>query len=148
MKITDVTTTILHDPNRRPLQDSTVPDVWKGGGTDVFVHLKTDEGIEGLGVASARPPHAIRSIVERDLKDLLIGQDPFNIEKLWNDMFWRIRNYGRKGVAIQALSSIDVALWDLKAKALGVPLYRLLNPRFERVLAKKCEEISTRCEIK
>ena len=124
MKITDVTTTILHDPNARQLQDSTVPKLWSGGGTDIFIHLKTDEGIEGLGVSQARPPLAIRAIVEHELKDLFIGEDPFNIEKLWNDMFWRMRNYGRKGVALQALSAIDVALWDLKAKALDLPLYR------------------------
>ncbi|MCH8115744.1 MAG: mandelate racemase/muconate lactonizing enzyme family protein [Chloroflexi bacterium] len=133
MEITDVTTTILHDPDGRQLQDSTVPKLWAGGGTDIFVHIKTDEGLEGLGVGQARPPHAIREIIERELKDLFIGEDPFNIEKLWNDMFWRMRNYARKGVALQALSSIDIALWDLKARALGLPLYRLLNPRYESV---------------
>jgi L-alanine-DL-glutamate epimerase-like enolase superfamily enzyme len=65
--------------------------------------------------------------VENGLKDLLIGQDPFDIEKLWNDMFWRVRGYGRKGLAFCALSAIDIGLWDLKAKALHLPLYKLLG---------------------
>jgi L-alanine-DL-glutamate epimerase-like enolase superfamily enzyme len=65
------------------------------------VHVKTDEETEGFGVSPARSPHAIRAIVERELKDLLIGEVQLNIEKLWNDMFRRVRNYGRKGVAIR-----------------------------------------------
>ena len=133
MKITDVTTTILHDPDSRALQDSTISKLWSGGATDIFVHIQTDEGVEGLGVCQPRPAYAIREIVDRELKHLLVGEDPFNIEKLWNDMFWGMRNYFRKGIAVQALSAIDVALWDLKAKALNLPLYRLLNPRYESV---------------
>ena len=133
MKITDITTTILHDPDRRAIRDSTIIGAWEGGATSIFIHIKTDEGIEGVGIAEPRPVHAIRAIVDREFKGLLIGQDPFNIEKIWNEMFWKIRNYGRKGVGIQALAAIDVGLWDLKAKALGVPLYRLLNPMYESV---------------
>ena len=133
MKITDITTTILHDPQRRAIRDSTIVGAYEDGATSIFIRIKTDEGIEGFGIADPRPAHAIRVIVERELKELLIGQDPFNIEKIWNEMFWKIRNYGRKGVAIQALSATDVGLWDLKAKALGVPLYRLLNPMYDSV---------------
>ena len=48
-------------------------------------------------------------------------------------MFWRMRNYGRKGVAFHAISTVDVGLWDLKSKALNLPLYRLLNPRYDSV---------------
>ncbi len=72
-------------------------------------------------------------MVESGLSGLLIGQDPFNIEKLWNDMFWQVRGYGRKGVAFCALSAVDIGLWDLKAKALGLPLYRLLGPYTDSV---------------
>ena len=133
MKITDISTTILFDPNARALQDATIPKVWKGGGTHIYLHIKTDAGIEGLGYSQAMPAYAVREIIERELKDLLIGEDPFNIEKLWNDMFWRMRNYGRKGVAFHAISTVDVGLWDLKAKALNLPLYRLLNPRYDSV---------------
>lgn len=128
MRITDVTTTALHYPTGRPIQDATIPPplpTMAGRGA-LFVHVKTDEGIEGLGTGTGGP--AVRAVVERNLKDLLVGADPFEIEKLWEQMFWRVRGYGRKGVAFCAISCIDIALWDLKAKALGLPLYRLLGP--------------------
>ncbi|MBI4219404.1 MAG: mandelate racemase/muconate lactonizing enzyme family protein [Chloroflexi bacterium] len=128
MKITDVTTTMLRDPEGFVIQDATIPPPRKGtrGRSALFVHIKTDEGVEGLGPGTGL--RAIQSVVEDNLKDLLLGQDPFNIEKLWNDMFWRVRGYGRKGIAFQSISAVDIGLWDLKAKALGVPLYRLLGP--------------------
>lgn len=133
MKITDITTTMLRNPEGFAIQDATVPPLKPGakGRLGLWVHIHTDEGIEGFGVGTGN--HAIRAVIEHNFKDLLIGQDPFNIEKLWNDMFWRVRGYGRKGVAFQALSAVDIGLWDLKAKAFGVPLYRLLNPAFESV---------------
>ena len=128
MKITDVTTTVLFYPHTRPIQDATIPPPGPnaGGRSQLFVHIYTDEGFEGLGIGQASP--GVRQVIEADLKGLLIGQDPFNIEKLWNDMFWRVRGYGRKGVAFCALSAVDIGLWDLKAKALGLPLYKLLGP--------------------
>ena len=134
MRITDVTTTVLHYPHGKPIQDATIPPPKpgaEGGRGGLWVHLKTDEGVEGLGVGTGLA--AIRNVIEQNLKDLLIGQDPFNIEKLWNDMFWRVRGYGRKGIAFCAISAVDIGLWDLKAKALGVPLYRLLGPYQETV---------------
>ena len=133
MKITDVTTTVLSYPHVRPVQDSTMPaptlDV--GGRSQLFVHIHTDQGTEGLGVGQAAP--GVRQVVESTLRGVLIGQDPFSIEKLWNDMFWRIRGFGRKGVAFCALSAVDTGLWDLKAKAVGLPLYKLLGPFTESV---------------
>jgi L-alanine-DL-glutamate epimerase-like enolase superfamily enzyme len=95
----------------------------------LFVHIKTDDGLEGLGITE---PNA-RAVTERSLKPLLIGQDPLCHEKLWDDMFWRVRGFGRKGVAFNAISAVDIALWDLKAKSFGVPLYRLLGPYTDSV---------------
>ena len=80
-----------------------------------------------------RLPPGVRQIIETGLKGLLIGQDPFNVEKLWTDMFWSVRRYGRKGAAFCAISAVDIGLWDLKAKALGLPLYRLLGPYTDSV---------------
>ncbi len=133
MQITDVTTTVLAYPEGGPIQDATIPTPREGSGgrSQLFVHIHTDAMVEGLGVGSASP--GTRDVIERGLKDVLIGQDPFHIEKIWNDMFWRIRGYGRKGVAFCALSAVDIGLWDLKAKALGLPLYRLLGPFAEEV---------------
>ena len=133
MRITDVTTTMLHYPHVKPIQDATIPTLQAtmGGRTGLWVHLKTDEGVEGLGVGTGLT--AEREVIERNLKDLLIGADPFNIEKLWHDMFWRVRGYGRKGIAFCAISAVDIGLWDLKAKALQLPLFKLLGPYQETV---------------
>ncbi len=133
MKITNVTTTMIRNPDGFVFQDATVPQVKRGtrGTTGLWVHIQTDEGIEGLGIGTGQI--SVRAVIESNLKDILIGQDPFNIEKIWNEMFWRVRGYGRKGIAFHAISAIDIGLWDLKAKALGLPLYRLLNPCFDRV---------------
>ncbi len=133
MRITDVSTTVLFYPHTRPIQDATIPPPRPGAGgrAQLFVHIKTDQGVEGLGIGQASP--GVRQVIEGGLKDLLVGQDPLNIEKLWNDMFWHVRGYGRKGVAFCALSAVDIGLWDLKAKAVGLPLYKLLGPYTDAV---------------
>ncbi len=95
MRITEVSTTVLFYPDASPIQDSTIPPPPPGAGGrgQLFVHIRTDEGVEGLGIGQASP--GVREVVESGLSGLLIGQDPFNIEKLWNDMFWQVRGYGR-----------------------------------------------------
>ena len=124
MKIVDITTTALFYPQASAVQDATLLRPTAGRG-QLFVHIKTDEGFEGLGVGQGSP--GVREIVEGALKELLLDRDPFDIERLWSDMFWRVRTIGSKGIAFQALSAMDTGLWDLKAKALGLPLYRLLG---------------------
>src|SRR4051812_10868447 len=128
MKITDITTTRLFIPNLPGIQDSTIRHRGMGRGS-LFVHIKTDEGIEGFAPGNAES----KGVIEGPLKSVLIGQDPLCHEKLWDDMFWQVRGFGRKGVAFIGLSAIDIALWDLKAKAFGVPLYRLLGPYTDTV---------------
>jgi L-alanine-DL-glutamate epimerase-like enolase superfamily enzyme len=133
MKIVNVTTTMLSVPGFRPFQDATIPPprTTTAHRTSLFVHIHTDEGTQGLGFGAGSV--AVRAVVEHNLKDLLIGEDPFEIEKHWEAMFWRVRGFGRKGIAFCGISAIDIALWDLKAKALGLPLYRLLGPYRDRV---------------
>lgn len=128
VRITDITTTLLRNPDAPGIQDATIRHAERGRSA-LFVHIKTDAGHEGLGVGTP----VAREIIERSLKPILINQDPLWIEKLWDDMFWRVRGFGRKGVAFCAISAIDIALWDLKAKLFGVPLYRLLGPYTDRV---------------
>jgi L-alanine-DL-glutamate epimerase-like enolase superfamily enzyme len=128
VKITDVRTTVLRQPGIPGIQDATIRHRDSGRGA-LFVHIRTDDGIEGLGIGT---PFA-RQIIESALKPLLLDQDPLWHEKLWDDMFWRVRGYGRKGVAFCAISAVDIALWDLKAKIFGVPLYRLLGPYTDSV---------------
>lgn len=128
MRITDVSTTELHAPHLAGIQDATIRHRGSGRGI-VFVHVKTDDGPEGLGVGQP----GTRELIEKTLKPLLVGQDPLCHEKLWDDMFWRVRGFGRKGLAFCAISAVDIALWDLKGKAFNVPLYRLLGPYTDRV---------------
>jgi L-alanine-DL-glutamate epimerase-like enolase superfamily enzyme len=123
MRITDVTTTVLHTPDTLPFHDSTMRQVgtsWSG----IFVHIKTDEGHEGLGVGVTP---GTRDLIEQVFKPLLVGQDPLNHEKLWEELFWAVRGYGRKGMAFTALSAVDIGLWDLKGKIFDAPLYKLIG---------------------
>ena len=125
MKIVDVSTTSVYYPHIAPIQNAVTPEPVPFRRGRLFVHLKTDGELEGLGVGEDAP--GTRQIVEAALKPLLIDRDPIDVEGLWNQMQMRIRAYGDGGIASQALSAVDVALWDLKAKALGLPLYRLLG---------------------
>ena len=125
MKITDISTTLLRYPGGTPIQDATMPTPETGGRSQLFVHIYTDEGYEGLGMAEATP--GTRQVIQGTLRQILIGKDPFDIEKLWDQMFWAVRGFGRKGVAFCAISAVDIGLWDLKGKILGLPLYKLLG---------------------
>jgi len=91
-----------------------------------FVLVHTDAGITGLG-EGVGDPHLIQAIVERRLKPILVGEDPFDIERLWRRMFAGAIYWDLKGALLTAISAVDIALWDLKAKALGVPVYQLLG---------------------
>tara|TARA_B100000949_G_scaffold15701_1_gene12208 strand:- start:643 stop:1749 length:1107 start_codon:yes stop_codon:yes gene_type:complete len=127
MKITDITTTHLHSPEGKRIQDATIPTPKEGSGGrgQIFVHIKTDEDIEGLGMTYASP--GVIDVIENSLKSELVGKDPLDIEQLWNDMYWKVRGYGRKGIAFCAISAIDIGLWDLKGKYVNLPLYKLLG---------------------
>lgn len=131
MKITEIRTTRLRDPQGPPFQDATMPRRTDGGLALMFVELLTDAGISGI--AYTEGSGVGRTLIHEQLSDLIIGADPFETERIWTAMFWRVRGNGRKGAAFQAISVLDNALWDLKAKALGVPLYRLLGPAHEKV---------------
>jgi len=87
------------------------------------VEVSTDKGVKGYG--SGGPGGGL--VVERHLTKLLIGEDPFDVERLW-DIMWRgTMHYGRMGLVINAISGVDLALWDLIGNALGEPVYRLLG---------------------
>jgi L-rhamnonate dehydratase len=91
-------------------------------GPDTVV-VETNKGITGFGHGG--PGAAF--VVQRHLPKLLVGEDPFQVERLW-DIMWRgTLYYGRKGVAVHAISAVDNALWDLVGKALDTPVYRLLG---------------------
>ncbi len=87
------------------------------------VELATDKGLAGYG--SGGPGGGM--VVEKHFTKLLVGEDPGNIERIW-DILWRSSmSYGRAGVAINAISGVDLALWDLIGKTMETPVYKLLG---------------------
>ncbi len=89
----------------------------------VFVQIETDEGVTGLG-GPIQP--SVAYIIDTELRWLLHDADPLASERLW-DLMYRHAIHGRKGVTMQAISAVDCALWDLRGKAAGLPVYRLLG---------------------
>lgn len=129
MRITDVNTMALAVPLDRPIFFATRA-VRERELSVTTIH--TDEGITGLSCVPIGDPKSVTAIIERKLKPLVVGQDPFDTEFLWDRMF-REMYRDRKGAAIRAISGVDIALWDIKGKALGMPLYKLLGGYRRRV---------------
>lgn len=106
---------------------------WSGGKTlrrnAVFVRISTDSKIEGFGEIgeTAFLPQSVKHIIEEQFVPLLVGEDPLNIERLWHKMYIRSSHWGRKGVVIPIISGLDIALWDIAAKYVKQPLYRILG---------------------
>ncbi|WP_274362077.1 enolase C-terminal domain-like protein [Paenibacillus thermotolerans] len=98
---------------------------WLGMGGRTIVVLETDEGISGIGETASGM--ATAPIIKQHLSRFLIGQSPFQVERLWDIMFKSTLPYGRKGAPIMAISAVDLALWDLIAKARNEPLYQTLG---------------------
>jgi L-rhamnonate dehydratase len=94
----------------------------------VLVEIFTDSGLVGLGNA-ALSPVVTKSLIDTYLEPLLIGADPWDTEYLWQQMYRRTMAFGRKGVAMTAISAVDIALWDLLGKDAKQPVYRLLGGR-------------------
>jgi L-rhamnonate dehydratase len=130
MRITDVEVI----PLRIPQHNVHIAD---GIQDDVIVRVHTDEGITGLGEADSSPM-VVKAIVEawpswprcRGLKDILVGQDPFDVEMLWEKMRIGTLWLGRNGVAQQAIAAVDIALWDIVGKASGKPVHAMLGSSF------------------
>ena len=99
-----------------------------GGGNHVFVKVISDEHIYGIGEAYRVGPDAAVIAVIDDFKSWLIGEDPFRIEHLWRIMYNGSRFPGGS-IGYAALSGIEIALWDLKGRALGRPVYELIGGR-------------------
>lgn len=105
----------------------------------VIVKVYTDEGIVGFGEANSSPL-IVKSIVEapashkygHGLRTLLLGEDPFEREGLWWKMYLGTLNFGRRGAVINAMSGVDMALWDCVGKALDKPIYKLLGGAYRK----------------
>ena len=129
MKITGIRTKLYEFDLSRPLGDANFPEGrkrWAG----LAVFIDTDEGLTGVSIGS---PAARQSIGY--LEPLLLGEDPRGVRGLWKKMVVRVFKDGNRGIVTDAISAIDVALWDLKAKANSEPLWRTLGASTPRVKA-------------
>src|SRR5882672_11262958 len=115
MKITNVEAIYVRQPGIR--------DEANSGQDAIIVRVHTDEGITGIGEVDSAPL-AVKEVIEgpfshsvtSGLKHLIIGEDPFRTEYLWNKMYQGNIYAGRRGIAIHAMSGIDVALWTSRAR--------------------------------
>lgn len=94
----------------------------------LLVEMFTNTGLVGLGNA-ALSPMVTKELIDIYLTPILLGSDPWDIEFLWQLMYRRTIAFGRKGVALTAISAVDIALWDLLGKDAKQPVYRLLGGR-------------------
>ena len=100
----------------------------------LLVEVETDAGITGIGEAGLGGG-ATATVIEKDLAPLLIGQDPLLIEAHWQRMFAHARQYGRRGLVLNGISGIDIALWDIAGKVAKLPVWKLLGGSRDRVEA-------------
>ena len=115
MKITDVKTYLVKGYHERLC--------W------VFVHVETDEGVVGLGDATNWPHGEIITQAIRCLKGHVIGESPFDIEKLWKKMYGALVPLGYGGVQVSAICGIESACWDIIGQVTGQPIYNLIGGR-------------------
>jgi L-alanine-DL-glutamate epimerase-like enolase superfamily enzyme len=110
-----------------PLSDSTHGTIL--GFELVTVRVRDAEGAEGVGYTYTvgTGGAAVHALIARDLAPLLVGRDADRIEALWQTMWWALHYGGRGGAQALAISAVDIALWDLRARRLGTPLWRLLG---------------------
>jgi len=92
----------------------------------LIVEVFTDNGLVGIGNA-ALAPQVTKQVIDLYLKPILIGLDPWDTELLWQYMYRKTMAFGRKGIAMAAISAVDIALWDILGKSAKQPVYRLLG---------------------
>ncbi|MDA9436968.1 mandelate racemase/muconate lactonizing enzyme family protein [Bradyrhizobium sp. CCBAU 51627] len=122
MKITNVRTHVLQAALSEPLASARG---WYDARTAMLVEIETDQGVVGWGECYG--PAWITAAVVESVAPWLIGGDPLRTEYLWQMIYARLRDHGQKGVVIEGLSGIDIALWDIKGKHFGVPVHQLLG---------------------
>jgi L-rhamnonate dehydratase len=98
-----------------------------------FVEVETDTGLTGHGLAAITRETVIADIVNRVIAPVIRGDDPLANERIWDKLYWTLLPRGQTGFGAQALSAVDIALWDIKGKALGQPVWRLLGGARARV---------------
>lgn len=133
MEVTNVDTFAVSIPLDEPVEFATRVVEERD---HTIVYIGTDEGVEGLGYTLGYGgAEVIATAVEELLEPILMGEDPNDTERLWREMFDGTVQIGRKGVLLRAISIVDIALWDIKAKAADLPLYKLLGANAEKIPA-------------
>ncbi|WP_066497262.1 mandelate racemase/muconate lactonizing enzyme family protein [Abyssisolibacter fermentans] len=111
------------------------------GWSSTNIKITTDEGIVGWGEADSNGalietlvnmPNS--NFISYGLKELLIGENPLDIERLWYKMYYKTLHHGRDAAAIHAISAIDIALWDIAGKYYNVPVYQLLGGKYRNYI--------------
>jgi L-rhamnonate dehydratase len=100
----------------------------------LICEIFTDAGVVGIGNA-ALAPRLTKHAIDLYLTPLLLGQDPFDTESLWQHMYRRTMAFGRKGVGMTAISAVDIALWDILGKATRQPVFKLLGGRTKKAIS-------------
>ena len=97
--------------------------------TTHLVEVETDEGITGWGECFGPGNVAIanKCIVERVIQPMITGDDPMNRDVIWHKVYNLLRDHGQKGMALQSLSGVDIALWDIVGKVAGLPIHQLIG---------------------
>lgn len=130
MKIVDVVPHVMKTPLDKAFAFS---QGWVKQRSTMIVELITDEGVVGWGESlchGLQPPEIAASIVQFCLKPILIGRDPFDVEVLWEEMYNRTRPFGQGGTAVNAISGVDIALWDVIGRFLNQPIHKLIGGAF------------------
>lgn len=136
LNITDIQADHFCIPLDTPLSDATHGEITHFG--LVTVQMTCTNGEQGLGytyTVGDIGTASIHQLIESDLAPILLGRDARDIDGLWQDMWWRLHFVGRGGLASFALAALDVALWDVNARARVVPLWRMLGGGEGRVPA-------------
>jgi L-alanine-DL-glutamate epimerase-like enolase superfamily enzyme len=98
-----------------------------------YVEVECEGGPVGYGIGSLSPPEAVVPVINGVCAPLIEGMDARNIAAVWNALYRELAHRGQTGLAYHAISAIDIALWDIRGKALGEPVWRLLGGARERV---------------
>lgn len=126
MRITDVTTIKLSYEPAIAMADAIH---YMAARRTLLVQVHTDDGLAGLGESAVYGGtiESTEAVVRGELRQTVLGQDPFRVERLWSMMTTRAHQRGKRGMLMQAVSGIDIALWDIIGQATKTPLYRLLG---------------------
>jgi L-alanine-DL-glutamate epimerase-like enolase superfamily enzyme len=126
MKITNVTAIPLIFPYEKPIMDALYYIKYRQA---LLIKIETDIGVYGIGEAACfgGPPETTKVVVEKELAPNLIGEDPLKIEWIWQKLYRRSIQHGRRGIVMCAISGVDIALWDILGKVSNMPVYKLLG---------------------